>query len=64
MHVTQPKHTKLSLREIESVLKTYNIALAQLPKISAKDPAIPEDCSKGDVIKIERKDEVYFRVVI
>ena len=49
---------------VEKVLKKYNIALAQLPKISIKDPSIEDECKKGDVIKIERKEETYFRVVI
>ena len=67
MHVLQPKHTKLSSDEIGKVLGDFNIALAQLPKISSKDPALPEGCQKGDVVKIERKgvvDEIYYRVVI
>jgi len=50
--------------ETEKVLAKFNIALAQLPKISKKDPALPEGCETGDVIKISRSDEEYFRVVI
>jgi len=64
MHVLQPKHTKLNSDEADKVLKEYNIALAQLPKISKKDPALPEGCETGDVVKISRSDEVYYRVVI
>lgn len=64
MHVTQPKHTKLGPKETKELLEKYNINLTQLPKISIKDAALPEDCETGDVIKIERKDEIYFRVVI
>ena len=67
MHALQPKHTKLNSDEADRVLVQYNIALAQLPKISKKDPALPEGCNTGDVVKIERKGEfaeVYFRVVI
>ncbi len=64
MHVTQPKHSKLSQKETEELLQRYNINLAQLPKISLKDPALPEDCEKGDVVKIERKDDTYYRVII
>ncbi len=67
MHILQPKHTKLSLDETEKILKKLNISLAQLPKISKKDPALPVDCKRGDVIKIEREQEVaevYYRVVI
>jgi DNA-directed RNA polymerase subunit H len=64
MHVLQPKHTKLDSSEVEKILTKFNIALAQLPKISKKDPALPEDCDTGDVVKISRADEDYFRVVI
>jgi len=64
MHVLQPKHTKLYSSEAEKVLNEYNIALAQLPKISKKDPALPEGCETGDVVKISRADETYYRVVI
>ncbi|MEA3248500.1 MAG: DNA-directed RNA polymerase subunit RpoH/Rpb5 C-terminal domain-containing protein [Nanoarchaeota archaeon] len=67
MHVLQPKHTKLNSDEAERILAQFNIALAQLPKISNKDMALPEGCNTGDVVKIERKGEfaeVYFRVVI
>ncbi|MBU2577070.1 MAG: DNA-directed RNA polymerase subunit H [Nanoarchaeota archaeon] len=67
MHVLQPRHTKLSSTDAGKVLAEHNIALAQLPKISNKDPALPEGCKTGDVVKIERKGdyaEVYYRVVI
>ena len=58
---------KLNPNEVEKVLLQFNIALAQLPKISKKDAALPEGCETGDVVKIERKGdlaEVYYRVVI
>jgi len=67
MHALQPAHTKLSSSEAEKLLTEYNIALSQLPKISKKDPAIPEGCNTGDVVKIERMGEyaeTYYRVVI
>ena len=67
MHVLQPKHTKLSSTDVDKVLAEHNISLAQLPKISKKDPVLPEGCETGDVVKIERKGdyaEVYYRVVI
>jgi len=54
----------MKMEEVEKLLKKYNIALSQLPKISAKDPSLPEECESGDVIKIERMEETYFRVVI
>jgi len=67
MHVLQPKHTKLSPDEAERVLTKLNLALAQLPKISQKDSALPEGCKTGDIVKIERKGdlaETFYRVVI
>lgn len=64
MHALQPKHTKLEPSEVEKVLKKYNISLTQLPKISKKDPAISEDYKKGDIIKVERGEETYYRVVL
>ena len=67
MHILQPKHTKLKLSEAQEVLKKFNIALSQLPKIKLADPAVPEGVNPGDIVKIERKDgefvRVYYRVV-
>ena len=67
MHILQPKHSKLSQKEVTELVKTYNISPAQLPKIKIDDKALPENCNIGDIIKIERKEEekvnTYFRVV-
>ena len=68
MHILQPKHTKLNERETDELLTRLNVSKAQLPKILLTDPALPEGCAVGDVIKIERKEEdkheIYFRVVV
>ncbi len=64
MHVLQPKHEKLSEGEVTKLLDKLNIALVQLPKISRKDPALPEGCEVGDAVKISRADEEYYRVVV
>ncbi len=68
MHILQPKHTKLKPNEVQELLKKHNISLSQLPKIKIDDPALPEGCKQGDVIKIERRDEeacvLYYRVVV
>jgi DNA-directed RNA polymerase subunit H (RpoH/RPB5) len=68
MHILQPKHTKLKEEEAKKLLEQYNISKNQLPKINAVDPALPENSSVGDIIKIERKDEdniiVFYRVVV
>ncbi len=64
MHILQPKHIKLNEKEAEELLKKINVSKAQLPKILSTDAALPEGCSVGDVIKIERKSGTYFRVVV
>ena len=68
MHVLQPKHTKLKQEEIKKLLEKYNISANQLQKIKVTDPALPNGCIPGDVLKIERKIgekiEVYYRMVV
>lgn len=67
MHELQPKHIKLKPEEVKKLLEKYNISVAQLAKIKQDDPAAPEGCVRGDILKIERKDgdkiNTYFRVV-
>ena len=64
MHTLQPKQTKMKNEEVKKLLDQYNIVLSQLPKISKKDPGLTQECNSGDIIKIIRKDETYYRVVI
>ena len=68
MHILQPKHIKLKEKDAGEILKEFNISRAQLPKIFSDDPALPEGCEVGDIIKIERKDGeetvFYYRVVV
>lgn len=68
MHILQPKHSKLSEKEVEDLLGKLNISKAQLPKILSTDPGLPEGCEVGDIIKIEKKEgdkvNLYFRVVV
>ena len=64
MHILQSKHSKLSEKEAEELLKKLNISKAQLPRIFVSDPALPENCQVGDVIKIERAEGSYFRVIV
>lgn len=64
MHVLQPKHTKISEKESEELLGRLNVSKSQLPKILLSDAALPEGCAVGDMIKIERKSGVYYRVVV
>jgi len=64
MHILQPKHTKLNEKESAELLKRLNISKAQLPKILSTDAGLPEGCTIGDIIKIDRKTGVYYRVVV
>lgn len=68
MHILQPKHIKISEKEAEDILSKLNLSKVQLPKILSNDPALPEGCIAGDLIKIERKEgdkiNVYFRIVV
>ncbi len=68
MHILQSKHKKLNEKEVEELLEKFNISKSQLPKILLNDPALPEGCEIGDVVKIERKEGdktyLYYRVVI
>ena len=52
----------------ETANKNFNISKAQLPKILSNDPALPEGCQSGDVVRIERRDgdkiNFYCRVVV
>lgn len=68
MHILQPKHSKLNPKDSEDILKKLNISKSQLPKILLSDPALPEGCQIGDLIKVERKDEgtvnLFYRVVV
>jgi DNA-directed RNA polymerase subunit H (RpoH/RPB5) len=68
MHILQPKHSKLNQKDSEEILRKLNISKSQLPKILLSDPALPEGCQIGDVIKIERKEEnkliLFYRVVV
>lgn len=68
MHILQPKHIKLKSEEVKKLLIRYNISLSQLPTMKLDDSALPEGCVRGDVIKIDRKEEdkvfTYYRVVV
>ena len=64
MHILQSKHSKLSEKDTNDLLGKLNISKSQLPKILSADPALPEGCEIGNVIKIERKEGAFFRVVI
>lgn len=64
MHILQSKHTKITEKESEELIKKLNISKTQFPKILSTDAGLPEGCVVGDIIKIERKSGDYFRVVV
>ena len=68
MHILQPKHTKINEKEIQELLKQFNISRSQLPKMLSTDSALPEGSVVGDVMQIERKEgdkiNLYYRVVV
>ncbi len=64
MHILQPKHIKINEKDSEELLKRLNVSKAQLPKILSTDAGLPEGCVVGDIIKIDRKSGVYYRVVV
>ena len=51
-----------------NAIDKLNVSKAQLPKIFSDDPALPEGCDVGDIIKIEKKNDdkidTYYRVVV
>lgn len=64
MHILQSKHSKLNEKDANQLLEKWNISKSQLPKILSSDLGLPESCQIGDIIKIERKDEIFLRVVV
>lgn len=69
-HIFVPRHNVLGKDEKTELLKKFNIAEHQLPKINVSDPAAKETGAKsGDVIKITRASQtagktVYYRLVV
>ena len=57
MHILQPKHSKLNEKDSVELLDKLNISKSQIPKILSNDPALPEGCEVGDIIKIDRKPQ-------
>ncbi len=56
-HHLVPKHIRLSEKEKEELLQSYNIIIENLPQILAKDPAIAHlKLKEGDIIKIMRNN--------
>ena len=64
-HKLVPKHILLSKDEKNKLLKTLQCKLHQLPKILKTDPMAKYfNALIGQVFKIYRKNEIYYRVVV
>lgn len=68
-HDLVPEHTVLDEDEAEAVLEEYDVKRTSLPKIRRRDPALPDEASPGDVVRIERDSRttdvaVVYRLVI
>ncbi len=68
-HELVPDHTLLGDGDLEEVLEEYNIEKTDLPKIKRTDPALPDDATIGDVVRIERDSRttdtaVVYRLVV
>jgi DNA-directed RNA polymerase subunit H len=64
-----PEHTLLDEPAVEEMLADYEIDRTELPKIDRTDPAIPDEATVGDVVKIVREsrttdEAVVYRLVI
>lgn len=53
-HNLVPEHAVLDEDSVETVLEEYDIDRTDLPKITRRDPALPDDAEVGDVIEITR----------
>lgn len=70
-HDLVPTHRILNEEETQRLLDEYDIKLAQLPKISSKDPMVKllKDAEPGSVLEIKRDSLTagktnYYRVVL
>jgi len=68
-HELVPEHTLLEEADLEPVLEEYDIDRTDLPKIKRTDPALPDEASVGDVVKIVRDSRttdtaVVYRLVV
>ena len=53
-HTLVPDHILIDDAEIASVLEEYGLSRTDLPKFKYNDPALPDEASPGDVLKIVR----------
>jgi DNA-directed RNA polymerase subunit H (RpoH/RPB5) len=64
-HEDCSKYTLLPADEVEKLLKLYRSTKQHLPKIVSTDPIRKYyGWKKGDVVKEETDDEIYYRIVV
>ena len=63
-HELVPEHTVLDEADVEDVLSEYDIDRTDLPKITRRDPALPDEADVGDVIEIVRQSRTADRAVV
>ena len=68
-HTIVPKHRIMSEKEVEALLKTYNISIQQLPLLKEKDPVVEAiGAEVGSIIEIKRdgptNSSYFFRRVV
>ena len=69
-HELVPEHTVIDDEEtVEDVLQEYGIKRTDLPKITRRDPALPDEAAVGDVIEIRRDsrttdEAIVYRLVV
>jgi DNA-directed RNA polymerase subunit H len=63
-HELVPEHTVLDEAAFEGVLEEYNIEKTDLPKIKRTDPAVPDDATVGDVVRIVRDSRTTDQAVV
>jgi DNA-directed RNA polymerase subunit H (RpoH/RPB5) len=60
-----PNHELCTQDMVDELLKKYSITADMLPKIFLRDPIVRWNAWKvGDIIKITRPSEVYYRIVV
>jgi len=68
-HFLVPKHEVMTKKELDDLLKKFDITTKQFPRILHSDPIVKEIGAKiGDVLRITRKSQVaeksfYYRIV-
>jgi DNA-directed RNA polymerase subunit H len=63
-HNQVPEHAVLDEAGVETLLADYDIDRTDLPKITRRDPALPDNAEVGDVIEITRDSRTAERALV